>query len=126
MDGVYEKIKSLAIWIPYDEVYHAYLKKLPRYETRIKEHSIPEEKLSKEKGVKKKGNSNKICPSCARRMEQQFIGIQYCRCGISWKKGMGFFERTSNMPVVLALRKIGKKFKKCPAVHYRTGEFKEK
>lgn len=34
-------------------------------------------------------------------MKQQFIGLQYCKCGISWKKGQGFFERTSDMAFVL-------------------------
>ena len=34
---------SLAIWVPYEEVYRAYLLKLPRYELRIAENGIPEE-----------------------------------------------------------------------------------
>ena len=32
---IYDKIKSLAIWVPYDEVYRAFLSKLPHYEKRI-------------------------------------------------------------------------------------------
>ena len=36
-------------------------------------------------------------------MKQQFIGLQHCKCGISWKKGSGFFERDSGM--VFALEK---------------------
>lgn len=40
---IYDKIKSLAIWVPYDEVHRAFLSKLPRYETRIQEHGIPED-----------------------------------------------------------------------------------
>ena len=35
IDRIYEKLKSLAIWVPYEEVYRAYLLKLPRYELRI-------------------------------------------------------------------------------------------
>ena len=49
------------------------------------------------------GKSNKVCPNCGRKMKQQFIGLQHCKCGISWKKGSGFFERDSNM--VFALEK---------------------
>ena len=47
---IYDKIKSLAIWVPYDEVCRAFQKKLPRSETRIAEHGIPEEKPPKPKG----------------------------------------------------------------------------
>lgn len=49
------------------------------------------------------GKSNKVCPNCGRKMKQQFIGLQHCKCGISWKKGSGFFERDSDM--VFALEK---------------------
>ena len=40
------------------------------------------------------GASNKVCPVCGRKMKQQFIGLQHCKCGMSWKKDIGFFERT--------------------------------
>ena len=40
------------------------------------------------------GASNKICTNCGRKMKQQFIGLQHCKCGVSWKKGAGFFERS--------------------------------
>jgi len=43
------------------------------------------------------GKGNKVCPVCGRKMKQQFIGLQHCRCGVSWKKGIGFFERTPDM-----------------------------
>lgn len=49
------------------------------------------------------GKSNKVCPNCGRKMKQQFIGLQHCKCGISWKKDYGFFERDSDM--VFALEK---------------------
>ena len=45
------------------------------------------------------GASNKVCPVCGRKMKQQFIGLQHCKCGMSWKKDIGFFERTSDMGV---------------------------
>ena len=47
------------------------------------------------------GTSNKICPECGRKMKQQFIGLQHCKCGMSWKKDIGFFERTSDMAFTL-------------------------
>lgn len=37
------------------------------------------------------------CPECNRKMVQQFIGLKHCKCGISWKKDIGYFERTSDM-----------------------------
>ncbi len=117
VDLIYEKIKSHSIWVPYDEVYGAYLKKLPQYGKRIREDGLPEEQPQKEKGEKKKGNSSKRCPACGRKMKQQFIGLQHCKCGTSWKKDIGFFERTSDMVFVLERRKIGKKYKQRPAVH---------
>lgn len=43
------------------------------------------------------GKSNKVCPECGRKMKQQFIGLQHCKCGISWKKDIGFFERKPGM-----------------------------
>ena len=62
------------------------------------------------------GASNKICPNCGRKMKQQFIGLQHCRCGMSWKKDIGFFERTPDMVFVLERRQIGKKVKQRPVI----------
>lgn len=31
------------------------------------------------------------CPECNRKMVKQFSGLKHCRCGISWKKDIGFF-----------------------------------
>ena len=110
---IYDKIKSLAIWVPYDEVHRAFLSKLPRYEARIMEHGLPEDPPPKKKAPatpRKKGSSN---------MKQQFIGLQHCRCGMSWKKGEGFFERSGDMVFALERRKIGKKIKQCPVIRYR-------
>lgn len=95
---VFQKIESLAIWVPFDEVYHQYLLKLPRYGLRIAENGVPEKPEKAEKKAKSetpakkgKGKSNKTCPVCSRRMKQQFIGLQHCKCGISWKKGHRIF-----------------------------------
>ena len=123
--AVYEKIKSVAIWVPYDEVSRAFLSKLARYETRIAENGIPEETPKKKKSPtvpQKKGRSKKVCPSCGRKMKCQFNGLQHCKCGMSWKKGEGFFERTSDMAFALERRKIGKKIKQCPVIRYRNAE----
>lgn len=57
------------------------------------------------------GANNKICPNCGRKMKQQFIGLQHCKCGMSWKKDEGFFERTPNMVFALERQTIGKKVK---------------
>ena len=64
-------------------------------------------------------SSNKICINCGRKMKQQFIGLQHCKCGMSWKKGIGYFERTPDM--VFALERVtdGKKTKQVPVIRYR-------
>ena len=62
------------------------------------------------------GASNKICPNCGRKMKQQFIGLQHCKCGMSWKKDIGFFERTSDMVFALKRRNVGKKVKQIPVI----------
>ena len=38
-------------------------------------------------------------------MKQQFIGLQHCSCGMSWKGGIGFFERTPDMVFCLRRQK---------------------
>lgn len=122
---IYDKIKSAAIWVPYDEFYRVFLYKLPRYEARIAEQGLPEEAPpdTPEKKVpaapKKRGNSNKICPECGGKMKQQFIGLQHCKCGMSWHKGTGYFQRTSDMVFALERRKVGKKIKHCPVIRYQ-------
>ena len=119
---IYSKIQSLAIWVPYDEVHRAFLSKLSRYEIRITENGLPEEKPPQKKPApapKKKGRNKKVCPNCGRKMKQQFIGLQHCRCGMSWKKGDGFFERSSDMVFALQRRKVGKKIKQCPVIRYK-------
>ena len=89
--------------------------------------SEPAQTPQKEKTVstapkKKKGNSNKVCPNCGKKMKQQFIGLQHCRCGVSWKKGDGFFNQSGEMIFALERRRIGKKVKQCPAIRYRDSE----
>ena len=62
------------------------------------------------------GASNKICPNCERKMKQQFIGLQHCKCGMSWKHDIGFFERTSDMVFALQRQKTGRKGNKAKQV----------
>ena len=50
-----------------------------------------------------------ICPRCGRKMKQQFIGLLHCKCGMSYHKKIGYFERTSNMIFALQRKKVGKK-----------------
>ena len=120
-DKVYEKIVSTCIWVPYDEVQQKLLSVLPSYDTRIKENGLPEKPPSPSPTPtpKKKGSSNKVCPNCGRKMKQQFIGLQHCKCGMSWKKGDGFFQRSGDMVFALQRRKVGKKIKQCPVIRYR-------
>lgn len=63
--------------------------------------------------------NSKICPNCARKMKQQFIGLQHCKCGISWKCDMGYFERTNDMVFALQRVKIGKKVKQTPVIRIK-------
>lgn len=55
------------------------------------------------------GKSNKVCPACGKKMKQQFIGLQHCKCGMSWKKNIGFFERDNDMAFALEREADGKK-----------------
>lgn len=65
------------------------------------------------------GNSNRVCINCGRKMKQQFIGLQHCKCGMSWKKDIGFFERTPDMVFALQRVTVGKKVKQLPVIRYR-------
>ena len=64
------------------------------------------------------GKNNKTCPNCGRKMKQQFIGLQHCKCGMSWKRDIGFFERTSDMVFVLKRVHVGKKVKQKPIIRF--------
>ena len=65
------------------------------------------------------GNRNKTCPICGRKMKQQFIGFSHCKCGMSWKKEIGYFERTGDMVFVLERKRAGNKIKQCPVIKYK-------
>ena len=63
--------------------------------------------------------NNKICSNCGRKMKQQFIGLQHCKCGISWKRDIGYFERTNDMVFALQRVKVGKKVKQTPVIQIK-------
>lgn len=65
------------------------------------------------------GTTNKICPRCGRKMKQQFIGLQHCKCGMSWKKDLGFFERTPDMVFCLQRKVSNGKVKPCPVIRFK-------
>ena len=73
------------------------------------------------------GKSNKVCPNCGKKMKQQFIGLQHCKCGMSWKKDIGFFERNSDMVFALERTVVKKsknsvKTKQIPIIRSKGGE----
>jgi len=58
----------------------------------------------------KTNNPKRRCENCGRSMKRQFIGLKHCKCGTSWSKADGYFERTPDMIFVLQ-RKVTKKGK---------------
>lgn len=60
-----------------------------------------------------------ICPRCKRKMKQEFIGLLHCKCGISYHKDLGYFERSKDMIFVLERKKTGKKIKQVPVIRYK-------
>lgn len=64
-------------------------------------------------------NSNRVCIQCGRKMKQQFIGLQHCKCGVTWKKNIGFFERTRDMVFALQCVTVGKKVKQLPVIRHK-------
>ena len=58
----------------------------------------------------KKKNPKRRCINCGKAMKQQFIGLKHCKCGMSWSKDGGYFERNSDMVFALE-RKVTKKGK---------------
>ena len=52
-------------------------------------------------------------------MKQQFIGLKHCKCGMSWQRGTGFFERSNDMVFALERQKTGKKVKQIPVIRFK-------
>lgn len=67
------------------------------------------------------------CENCGCVMKQQFIGLKHCKCGTSWQKGIGYFQRTDDMVFALE-RKVVKKSKnsvrakQVPVIRYKESE----
>lgn len=59
-------------------------------------------------------------PECSRNLKQQFIGSYHCKCGMSYMKGTGYFQRTPDMIFCLERKTIGKKIKQIPVIKYKT------
>lgn len=64
------------------------------------------------------------CIKCGRAMKQQFIGLKHCKCGMSWSKEAGYFERTPGMVFALERRVVQKsknsiKTKQVPVVRHK-------
>lgn len=75
----------------------------------------------------KKKNPKQRCPNCGRAMKQQFIGLKHCKCGVSWKKDIGYFERTPGMVFALEREVIKKsknsiRTKQVPVIRYQGEE----
>jgi len=74
---------------------------------------------------KQKKRPKKRCPSCEKVMVQQFIGLKHCKCGLTWSKSEGYFERTGDMVFALE-RQVAKKSKnsvkakQVPVVRHKT------
>lgn len=64
-------------------------------------------------------SSKRVCPNCGRKMKQQFIGLFHCKCGVSWKSDIGFFERIRDMVFALERRQAGKKVKQVPIIRQK-------
>lgn len=62
---------------------------------------------------------SKICENCGKKMKQQFIGLQHCKCGVSWKKDIGYFVRTPDMIFALERKSAGGKVKQVPIIRYK-------
>jgi len=56
----------------------------------------------------KKPNPKRRCENCGRAMKQQFIGLKHCKCGMSWSKANGYFERSPDMVFALERKVIRK------------------
>ena len=68
------------------------------------------------------GASNKVCPDCGRKMKQQFPGLLHCKCGMSWKRDIGLFQRTPDMVFALKRVTVGKKVKQMPVIRSKAEE----
>lgn len=94
----------------------------------IKENpSAMQKALKNAKSETKKSNPKRRCENCGRVMKQQFIGLKHCKCGTSWSKSDGYFERTPDMIFALERKVIKKsknsiRTKQVPVIRYKEDE----
>jgi len=72
-------------------------------------------------------NAKRVCENCGRKMKQQFNGLKHCKCGMSWKKDIGYFERTPDMVFALERKVIKKgknsiRTKQVPIIRFKNSE----
>ena len=73
----------------------------------------------------KRKNSKRRCENCGKAMIQAFIGLKHCKCGISWSKKNGYFNRSSDMVFALERKVVKKsknsvKIKQVPVIRYKS------
>ena len=71
-------------------------------------------------------NQKRKCINCGKVMKQQFIGLKHCKCGISWSKENGYFQRTNDMDFALERRVIKKgknsiRTRQVPVIRFKQG-----
>ena len=97
------------------------------FDTTAKNPAALQKLLKDSKPIVKKNKPKRRCENCGRVMKQQFIGLKHCKCGTSWSKATGYFERTPDMVFALE-RKVTKKgknsvrTKQVPVIRYMPPE----
>ena len=99
-------------------------KKKIAFDADEKNPRVLQKALKDAKPSVKKSNPKRRCINCGRAMKQQFIGLKHCKCGMSWSKAGGYFERTPDMVFALERRvtKKGKnsiRTKQVPIIRYK-------
>ena len=99
-------------------------KKKIAFDADEKNPRVLQKALKDAKPSVKKSNPKRRCINCGRAMKQQFIGLKHCKCGMSWSKAGGYFERTPDMVFALERRvtKKGKnsiRTKQVPVIRYK-------
>ena len=89
-----------------------------------KNPSVLQKTLKDAKSGVKKSNPKRRCENCGHVMQQQFIGLKHCKCGTSWSKSDGYFERTPDMVFALQRKVIRKgknsiRTKQVPVIRYK-------
>ena len=92
-----------------------------------KNPSTLQKALKDAKSGVKKSNPKRRCENCGRAMVQQFIGLKHCKCGTSWSKSGGYFQRTPDMVFALQRRVIKKgknsiRTRQVPVIRYKGHE----